>query len=247
MQGWSEVSQQDLDEAVKLMSLAQKHDKAHQTMLYETLNSHQKDPKMYVCLLRILLGPEVETSLREVAGLTLKSLLKRNYHELPNELLSFLKAALLQHFLGSEPRISKILALLINVFVSEKGADLQILEFLLAASRTANESALKCLAIVLEDLRSASENAPVFGSAQFDHVVQHIANAMLELAQGPSKALAMQCLNCLIPHLPSNLTNLLQQYLALIEAELPGASDEICYRAMEGLEIMSEQRKELIR
>jgi hypothetical protein len=79
MQGWSEVSKEDLDNALKLLSLALKHDKTHQTMLYETLNSIQKDPRIYICFLQIMLSNNLELGLREVAGLTLKSMLKRNY------------------------------------------------------------------------------------------------------------------------------------------------------------------------
>lgn len=80
------------------MTLAQKHDKTHQTLLYNTLNTLQKDPRIYVCFLRIVLSSNVATELREVTGLTLKSMLKRNYDELPNEALNFIKTTLMQNF-----------------------------------------------------------------------------------------------------------------------------------------------------
>ena len=71
-------------------------------------------------------------------------------------MLGLVKTTVLQHFLKSEPRILKILSLLINMFVHEMGADIEILEFLLEGARASNEAALRCLAIVLEDLRSGS-------------------------------------------------------------------------------------------
>lgn len=98
--------------------------------------------------------------------------------------------------------------MLLNVFVHEKGADIQIMEFLLDAISSTDENALRCLAIVLEDLKTGSENSSVFGSAHFNQLIEQFANALLRLCEGPQKVLAMHCFNSLLSLLPSHLDNI---------------------------------------
>jgi hypothetical protein len=87
----------------------------------------------------------------------------------------------------------------------------------------------------------------VFGSAYFCELIEKFAVTLLQLCQGPSVELAIHCFNAIICHLPSHLDHIIQQYLGVLELELRSTNSEVSYRAMEGLETISEQRKELVR
>jgi hypothetical protein len=66
-------------------------------------------------------------SLKEISRLTLKSMFKHSYEELPVYMLIYLKTLIIYNFLFSQLHITKILTILISLFGYEGSADMNIL------------------------------------------------------------------------------------------------------------------------
>ena len=103
----------------------------------------------------------MELGIRQIAGLTLKGILERQFHELSQEHLDYFKRNILKCYLHVKAPIRKTISNLINTFLTNGGLQMwpEILQILFnnLDSDLAAITSLETLIILIEDSGSLIE------------------------------------------------------------------------------------------
>jgi len=89
--------------------------------VYEKIEEFSRSHEFYNYLGYILASKHLNISVRHMAGVTLKSLVERNFEHLPQESLDFVKSALFSTFEDSSSAVCSTVSTLITMIVYKGG------------------------------------------------------------------------------------------------------------------------------
>jgi len=124
------INQQDVEQLIQLLQLAQSSSNQQQQQVYATLHQLEQNPISYVYLALIFNNSTLPTQTRLMAGLTLKSALQRNH-----KIIVFDQAQLSQikHCIMAEehPELQKPKHIIISYLISLDSFDYTLFEYLI--------------------------------------------------------------------------------------------------------------------
>lgn len=174
-------------------------------------------------------------------GVTLKSLVERNYEHLPEACLEFIKSALFGAFEDSDSAIRNAVGTLVTTIIYKGG--FQKWPGLLSFLSTKLEStelgavlnAIECLAKIVEDLRVNSENYVYLdsskGGSQLNSLIRRLFVFCEPSTNTRLQLVALHTLNLCVLPMPAALAESLDLYLKLLLNNSVSKNKQIRHRA----------------
>ena len=218
----------------------------NQKETFAAIKQLEEKPESYLYFLTLLISPLFEETLKELAGLTLKNIMKRNLETLSPQILGIIKSVIFEQYDVQQGKVLKTLGLILGLIVEEMDFDADTLAFLLQKAQQGNVFAIESLKRIVEDFRVSSENLDMLNSERFASLVQKLVVILLPQCQGPNKQHAIDCFNMLIYPMPVSMVSVLHPYIEILRGELDNPDPAISLKVMEGFEAIASTRKDLI-
>ena len=104
---------------------------------------------------------KVDLDIRQISGLTLKSIMEKDFSTISEESLTFFRENVLKNYLHENLKIRKTISIIVNTYVKQDGLERwpELLEFLYSnlETDTGAEMSLETINIVIEDSGSVLE------------------------------------------------------------------------------------------
>ncbi len=102
-----------------------------------------------------------ELDIRQISGLTLKSIMEKDFSSISEDSLSYLRENILRHYLHDNNRIRKTISIIINTYIKQSGLENwpELLDFLYnkLESDRGVEISLETINLITEDSGSLLE------------------------------------------------------------------------------------------
>ena len=140
-----------------------KHKEVYQVIisLFQRINEYSKNADFCRYLVYILNEESFELDIRQISGLTLKSIMEKDFSSISEDSLSYLRENILRHYLHDNNRIRKTISIIINTYIKQSGLENwpELLDFLYnkLESDRGVEISLETINLITEDSGSLLE------------------------------------------------------------------------------------------
>ncbi|EAS07874.2 importin-beta amine-terminal domain protein (macronuclear) [Tetrahymena thermophila SB210] len=247
-----------LQQVAQLLQQGKLADNQQQKEVYQKIEEYSKSPEFYNYLSYILAAQnnQIQLEIRHMAGVTLKSLVERNFEHIPEQNIQFIKQNLFQSFNDQQKAIRSAIGTLMTTIIYKGGFQKwpELIEFMIQNLESTDQGAIinsiDCISKIVEDLRVNSENYAFLdsskGGSQLNVLIPKLFSFCDPKYGTEIQSNAIHTLNLCVQPMPAALAENLDQYLQILLSNVQNSEKSIRQRAFQGITALTEIRRDAI-
>ncbi|KAL4445472.1 hypothetical protein ABPG74_004546 [Tetrahymena malaccensis] len=247
-----------LQQVAQLLQQGKLADNQQQKQVYQKIEEYSKSPEFYNYLSYILASQDnqIQLEIRHMAGVTLKSLVERNFEHIPEHNIQFIKQNLFQSFNDQQKAIRSTVGTLMTTIIYKGGFQKwpELIEFMIQNLQSTDQGAIinsiDCISKIVEDLRVNSENYAFLdsskGGSQLNVLIPKLFSFCDPQYGTEIQSNAIHTLNLCVQPMPAALADNLDQYLQILLSNVQNNEKSIRQRSFQGITALTEIRRDAI-